>query len=181
MRAQIETIHVDSRGTYGAPRVHAELAEAGERISRRRVARLMKHAGLEGVSRRRRHRTTRRGSHARMVPDLVRRNFTVESPNQLWIADITYISTWSGFLYLAIVVDAYSRRVVGWSMANHLRTELLRHARDRAAMARDLPDPGQSAHGDLRVHRGLLQPPSSPLIQRSALPGNIRKEVLHRP
>ena len=124
LRARIETIHAESRGTYGSPRVHAELTETGVRISRRRVARLMKQARLEGVSRRRRYPTTRRGNNAQVVPDLVKRNFRVEAANQLWVSDITYVSTWSGFLYLAIVLDAYSRRVVGWSMDNHLRTEL---------------------------------------------------------
>ena len=136
LQAQIETIHADSRGTYGVPRVHAELAEAGVRISRRRVARLMKQAGLEGVSRRRRYRTTRRDGRAQVVPDLVNRNFTVKAPNRLWVADITYVSTWSGFLYLAIVLDAYSRRVVGWSMANHLRTEFVLEALNMAIWQR---------------------------------------------
>jgi len=136
LRARIETIHTESRGTYGSPRVHAELAEAGVRISRRRVARLMKQARLEGVSRRRRSRTTRRGTDAQVVPDLVKRNFRAEAANQLWVSDITYVSTWAGFLYLAIVLDAYSRRVVGWSMANHLRTELVLEALNMAIWQR---------------------------------------------
>jgi len=88
LQEQIETIHQESRGTYGTPRVYAELAENGVRISRRRVARLMKQAGLEGVSRRRRYRTTRRGNNAQVVPDLVNRDFTADEPNQLWVADI---------------------------------------------------------------------------------------------
>ncbi len=136
LQEQIETIHQESRGTYGTPRVYAELAENGVRTSRRRVARLMKQAGLEGVSRRRRYRTTRRDSNAQVVPDLVNRDFTANAPNRLWVADITYISTWSGFLYLAIVLDAYSRRVVGWSMANHLRTELVLEALNMAIWQR---------------------------------------------
>jgi len=136
LQEQIETIHQESRATYGTPRVYAELAENGVRISRRRVARLMKQAGLEGVSRRRRYRTTRRGNNAQVVPDLVNRDFTADAPNRLWVADITYISTWSGFLYLAIVLDAYSRRVVGWSMANHLRTELVLEALNMAIWQR---------------------------------------------
>ena len=143
LRARIETIHAESRGTYGTPRVHAELAEDGVRISRRRVARLMKQARLEGVSRRRRCRTTSRGNSAQVVPDLVKRNFRVEAANQLWVSDITYVSTWSGFLYLAIVLDAYSRRVVGWSMANHLRTELVLEALNMAIWQRR---PGQVIH-----------------------------------
>jgi len=136
LRTRIERIHADSRGTYGSPRVHAELAEDGVRISRRRVARLMKQARLEGVSRRRRKRTTRRGDNAQVVPDLVKRDFSVEAANQLWVSDITYVSTWSGFLYLAVVLDAYSRRVVGWSMANHLRTELVLEALNMAIRQR---------------------------------------------
>jgi len=136
LRARIERIHGESRGTYGTPRVHAELAETGERISRRRVAKLMKQARREGVSRRRGKRTTRRGDNAQVVPDLVKRDFRAEAANQLWVSDITYVSTWAGFLYLAIVLDAYSRRVVGWSMANHLRTELVLEALNMAIWQR---------------------------------------------
>ena len=136
LRARIETIHQASRATYGMPRVHAELAADGVRVGRKRVARLMSQAGLEGVSRRRRVRTTRRGSDARPVPDLVNRDFTADAPDRLWVADITYVSTWSGFLYLAIVMDAFSRRVVGWSMANHLRAELVLEALNMAIWQR---------------------------------------------
>ena len=96
----------------------------------------MKQARLEGVSRRRGKRTTRRGDNAQVVPDLVKRDFRAEAANQLWVSDITYVSTWSGFLYLAIVLDAYSRRVVGWSMANHLRTELVLEALNMAIWQR---------------------------------------------
>jgi putative transposase len=125
LSAQIRTIHERSRGTYGAPRVHAELVAEGTRVSRKRVARLMREAGLAGASRRRYVLTTTRNRQARPAPDLVARNFAAEGRDQLWVADITYIATGSGFLYLAVVVDAWSRRVVGWSMANHLRTELV--------------------------------------------------------
>ncbi len=130
--AQIRTIYERSRGTYGAPRVHAELAAQELRVSRKRVARLMREAGLEGASRRRHVFTTIRDRQARPAPDLVERNFTAEGRDRLWVADITYIPTWSGFLYLAVVVDAWSRRVVGWSMASHLRTELVLAALDMA-------------------------------------------------
>jgi putative transposase len=123
--ARIEAIHEHSRGTYGAPRVRAELAAEGQAVSRKRVARLMQAAGLAGVSRRRRFATTTRDRQARPAPDLVDRNFAVSGRDQLWVADITYIPTWAGFLYLAVVVDAWSRRVVGWAMATHLRTELV--------------------------------------------------------
>jgi putative transposase len=122
--AQIRSIHQRSRGTYGAPRIHFELAIQGIRVSRKRVARLMREAGLQGVSRRRVF-TTVRDRHARPAPDLVERKFTAEGRDRLWVADITYIPTSAGFLYLAVVMDAWSRRIVGWSMALHLRTELV--------------------------------------------------------
>ena len=112
------------------------LAADGVRVRRKRVARLMSQAGLEGVSRRRRLPTTQRGADAQPVPDLVKRDFAVGAPDRLWVADITYVSTWSGFLYLAIVLDAFSRRVVGWSMATHLRTELVLEALNMAIWRR---------------------------------------------
>jgi putative transposase len=129
---RIRTIHAVSRGTYGAPRIHAELRSEGQPVGRKRVARLMRGAGLNGVSRRKGTRTTRRGAEARPAPDLVGRTFTAERPNQLWVADVTYIPTWTGFLYLAVVLDVFSRRIVGWAMANHLRADLVLAALDMA-------------------------------------------------
>jgi putative transposase len=129
---QIRRIHDRSRGTYGAPRIHAELAAEGVHIGRKRVARLMQAAGLAGVSRRAFVTTTRRDPTARPAPDLVQRTFTVDGPDRLWVADITYIATWAGFLFLAVVLDAWSRRVVGWAMAGHLRTELVLDALNMA-------------------------------------------------
>jgi putative transposase len=129
---RIRDIHAGSRGTYGAPRIHAELAAQGRHVGRKRVARLMRSAGLAGVSRRRSVRTTRREVSARPAPDLVQRTFTAEAPDRLWVADITYIATWAGFLYLAVVLDAFSRRVVGWAMANHPRTRLVLDALEMA-------------------------------------------------
>jgi putative transposase len=123
--AQIRAIHQRSGGTYGAPRIHYELFSQGVRVSRKRVARLMREARLQGVSRRRRMTTTVRDRRSRPAPDLVDRHFTAEARDQLWVADITYIPTRSGFLYLAVVVDVWSRRVVGWSMATHLKTDLV--------------------------------------------------------
>lgn len=117
------------------PRIHAELL-AGDICVSKRVARLMRKAGLAGVSRRRGTRTTVRGRDGLAVPDLVDRDFTASSPNRLWVADITYIPTWAGFIYLAVVVDAWSRRVVGWSMANHPRTEIAFDALDMAIWQR---------------------------------------------
>jgi len=121
----IHTIHLESRGTYGAPRVHAELAAQRIRVGRKRVARLMPAAGLQGVSRRKWVTTTTRDPEARPAPDLVQRDFRADGPDQLWVADIAYVLTESGFLYLAVVLDAWSRRVIGWAMATHLRTELV--------------------------------------------------------
>jgi putative transposase len=134
--AQIRSIHARSNGTYGAPRIHAELAAAGVRLGRKRVARLMQAIGLQGVSRRKRPRTTERRPAAQPAPDLVQRDFTVCGSNKLWVADITYVTTWAGFLYLAVVVDAWSRRVVGWAMAHHLRTELVLSALEMAIRQR---------------------------------------------
>ena len=128
----IRAIHESSRGVYGVPRIHAELRDDGVRVGHKRVARLMRAQGLEGVSRRKWIRTTRRGTSTRAVPDLVDRDFTASGPDRLWVADITYIRTGSGFLYLAVVLDAWSRRVVGWSMKNHLRTQRVLEALEMA-------------------------------------------------
>ncbi len=147
LTGQIRRIHERSRGTYGVPRVHAELAETGIRCSRKRVARLMAAAGLEGVHRRRAVRTTVRDRDAAPAPDLVNRVFRATCPNALWVADITYVPTWAGFLYVAVVVDAFSRSVVGWSMAGHLRTELILDALDMA-IARRRPGAGLVHHSD---------------------------------
>jgi putative transposase len=136
LSARLRALHGRSRGTYGAPRLQAELAAQGARVSRKRVARLMRAVGLVGVSRRKAFHTTVRDPDAPSVPDLVQRDFTAPAPNRLWVADITYIPTWSGFLYLAVVVDAFSRRVVGWAMALHLRTELVLAALNMALRQR---------------------------------------------
>jgi len=133
---RIRAIHARSRGTYGVPRVHAELAAESTQVGRKRVARLMRTAGLMGLSRRKGCWTTLRDREARPAPDLVARDFTAAGPDRLWVADITYIPTWAGFLYLAVVLDAWSRRVVGWAMANHLRTELVLEALDMAIWQR---------------------------------------------
>ena len=136
LTTRVQEIHAGSRGTYGAPRIHAELVEAGVSVGRKRVARVMREAGIAGVSRRRGPRTTRREVQARPAPDRVERCFEAEAPNRLWVADITYIPTLAGFLYLAIVLDVFSRRVVGWAMAAHLRTELVVEALEMAVAQR---------------------------------------------
>ena len=134
---KIRQAHEDNRSVYGRPRIFAELKEQGERVGQKRVARLMRQEGIVGVSRRRRGpKTTKRSADARPAADLVERNFTATGPNQLWVADITYIPTRAGFLYLAVVLDAWSRKIVGWSMATHLRTELVLDALDVAVWQR---------------------------------------------
>jgi putative transposase len=144
----IAAIHAGSRGTYGVPRVHAELADArGVRCGRKRVARLMRDAGLVGCHRRRSTRTTRRDETAAPAPDLVQRAFAADAPDRLWVADITYLPTWQGFLYLAVVLDAFSRRVVGWAMGDHLRAELVVDALEMALWNRR-PAAGVVHHSD---------------------------------
>ncbi len=147
---KIARIHRDSRETYGAPRIHFELRVLGVRCARKRVARLMREAGLFGCGgRRRKARTTLRSRSERTppAPDLVERNFTPEAPDRLWVADITYVRTWEGWLYLAFVLDTYSRKVVGWSMSNNLRTELVVDALNMAIYTRR-PQPGLIHHSD---------------------------------
>ena len=132
LKARVAQIHQRSRGTYGAPRIRAELAEEGQAIGRERIARLMLELGVRGVCGRRRISTTRRSRQGRVASDLVNRVFWASGPNQLWVADITYIPTRAKFLYLSVVLDAWSRRVVGWAMATHLRTQLVLDALDMA-------------------------------------------------
>jgi putative transposase len=145
---QIQEIHARSRGTYGAPRVHAELRLGLDiRVGRKRVARLMRVAGLQGCHRRRGRGLTRRDPQATSAPDLVERNFTPPAPDRLWVADITQQRTGEGWLYLAVVLDAFSRRIVGWSMAVHLRTELVLDALDMAIAQRQ-PAVGLVHHTD---------------------------------
>jgi putative transposase len=133
---EIREIHAESDGTYGAVRITVELNALGRRVSCNRVARVMRAAGIEGVTRRRKAKTTRRGEDAQAVPDLVDRDFTATGPDQLWVADITYIHTWARFLYLAVVLDVWSRRIVGWAMQTHLRTELVLEALNMALWQR---------------------------------------------
>jgi putative transposase len=133
---RIRAIHTRSRGTYGAPRIHAELKAEGVPVGAKRVARLMRAAGLQGVSRRKRAQTTVRHPDVHPAADLVQRDFSAPAPNRLWVADITYVPTWAGFLYLAVVLDVFSRRVVGWAMATHLRTELVLDALNMALCQR---------------------------------------------
>ncbi len=147
---KIACIHGDSRETYGAPRIHFELRTLGVRCARKRVARLMREAGLFGCGGRgRKARTTLRSQIERIppAPDLVKRNFTPEAPDRLWVADITYVRSWEGWLHLSFVLDTYSRRVVGWSMANHLKTDPVLDAVNMAIHNRR-PAPGLIHHSD---------------------------------
>ena len=143
----IREVHEQSRGTYGAPRICAELRDRGVVCSRKRVARLLHLAGLQGCHRRKGPPSPRRTSGVTPAPDLVRRDFAAPAPDRLWVADITYVPTWAGFLYLAVVLDAHSRRIVGWAMADHLRSELVIEA---VAMAvwRRRPTQGVIHHSD---------------------------------
>lgn len=147
LTARIRASHDRSRQTYGAPRIHADLREAGVRCGRKRVARLMRAAGLVGCHRRRTVRTTRREPVAPVAPDRVNRHFEAAAPNQLWTADITYVPTGAGFLYLAVVLDVFSRRIVGWALADHLRTTLVLSALEMA-LQRRRPARGVIHHSD---------------------------------
>lgn len=149
LSGRIERIHRDSRGTYGAPRITAQLHAEGVRIGNKRVGRLMREQGLEGAHRRRKKtpRTTLADPQAVPAPDFVDRDFSPEATNKLWVADISYLPTWEGFDYLAFVLDAYSRRCVGWAMADHLRAELVTDALNMALGQRE-PTPGLIHHSD---------------------------------
>ncbi len=148
LTARIAQIHEQSRKTYGSPRVHAELRlDHDVWVGCKRVERLMRCAELSGQVQRRRGQTTIRVQGVRTAPDLVERDFNPTAVNRLWCADITYIRTWEGWLYLASVMDCYSRRIVGWAMADHLRAELVADAL-QMAVARRRPERGVVHHSD---------------------------------
>lgn len=148
MTERIKEIWKTNREVYGAPRIHAELRMAhGIKVSRKRVERLMREAGISGLVARKRGRTTIRVPGVRVADDLVERDFQPAAPNLLWVADITYLRTWEGWLYLAAVQDAFSRRIVGWSMADHMRSELVVDAL-QMGIARRRPKPGLVHHSD---------------------------------
>lgn len=142
----IQEIHTQSRGTYGSPRVHAALRACGYRCSRKRVARLMQQAELAGYPRRKRVRTTQADPQAVYAPDLLQRDFQAQAPNQKWIADITYISTPEGWLYLAVVVDLFSRMVVGWAMLPQMTADLVLLALQMAVQRRQPPTEARLIH-----------------------------------
>jgi putative transposase len=132
----IRVIHAASDG-YGSPNIHAELRDEGRRVGRKRVARLMRQTGIRGVSRRRGFIvTTQRDERQRPAPDLVNRRFVAEAPNQLWVADMTYVPTWAGFVFLAIVLDVWSRRIVGWALGEQMTSDLVLAALNMAIAQR---------------------------------------------
>ena len=142
LKGRIVAIWIESGETYGCPRIHAALRADGERVSRKRVARLMRELGIEGVTRRRfKTGTTKRDAKAKAAPDLVRRDFSAKGPDQLWVADITQVRTWAGWLYLAVVLDAWSRRIVGWAMAPCMPAELVGDALTMAITCRQPEGP----------------------------------------
>jgi putative transposase len=147
---KIREIHQRSRHTYGSPRVHAELRALGSCCGRKRVERLMREAGLRGCMRGRRRGTTRRGERSAVAEDLVKRRFAATEVDKVWVADITYVASAEGFLYLAFILDVHSRRIVGWAMENHLRTELVVDAL-RMAVWRRKPAAGLVHHSDQGV------------------------------
>ena len=148
--AEIRAVHADSRGRYGSPRVHAALRAHGRRVGRKRVARLMHGMGLSARRKRRFRRTTDSAHAFPVAPNLLGRDFTAAAPNRVWLADLTYIHTREGWLYLAVVLDLFSRQVVGWAMAEHLGHELALAALDMA-IARQHPAPGLTHHSDRGV------------------------------
>src|SRR6185437_7738880 len=145
----VKAAHEGSRGRYGSPRVHAQLKNEGRRHSRKRVARLMRDQGLRGRAAKRWKKTTIPDPAAAVRADRIRRDFTADASelNTRWCGDITYIPTWEGWLYLATVIDIASRRVVGYALADHLRTELVADALSNAVAVRD-PGPGVIFHSD---------------------------------
>ena len=144
---RIREIHRISQGTYGAPRIHAELLDRGYAVGRKRVARLMRCTGLRGISRRKGTRTTTRDAHARAAPDLVERDFTADAPDRLWVADLTYIAILGGFVYLAAIMDAWSRRIVGYALGRRIDARLTLAALTTAIEGRH-PPPGCVHHSD---------------------------------
>lgn len=147
LAVSIAALHSQSRGTYGSPSIRDELAKAGEAVSKKHVARLMQKHGLSGTPVKKFKRTTD-SSHALPVAEnLVARDFKAERPNQLWVTDITYVSTWEGFLYLAVIIDVFSRRVVGWAVDDHMRTQLPLEALAMAVRERR-PPPTLVHHSD---------------------------------
>ena len=144
---KIQTIYEASRQTYGSPRIHAELKEQGETCSRQRVARLMKQAGIAAKMAKKFKVTTKKNPKAKAAPNLLQQDFTAEQPNRRWVADLTYISTLEGWLYVAVVLDLFSRRIVGLAMGDRMTDDLVLAALEQALIHRN-PLPGLLHHSD---------------------------------
>ena len=186
---RIRTIHAESDATYGMPRVRAELIDQGVRISGKRVARLMRINAIRGVSRRRNFVvTTRRDQRQRPAPDLVKREFVADGPNQLWVADMTYVPTWAGFIFLAVVLDVWSRRIVGWAIGEQMTAELVLAALNMALAAKKARGrhpsqrPGQPVH-QRRLRRTVQEDGRSPVDghRRRCLRQRDGRELLRHP
>lgn len=150
---RIARVHADSRGRYGSPRVHAQLHRDGRKVARKTVETIMRERGLRGKTKRKRTPRTTDSRHAQPIADnVLERDFTAAAPNQKWLADITYVDTDEGWLYLAAVLDCFSRRIVGWAAADHLRSELVEEALTMALRTRDIdPSTGLIHHSDRGV------------------------------
>lgn len=148
VKTQIAAAHASNYGVYGVRKMHAELRREGLRVGRDQIGRLMRDLGLEGVRRGKFKRTTMGDSGAARPADLVDRDFTAARPDQLWVCDLTYIRTWAGFAYLALVIDVFSRRITGWALASHIRTDLVLEALEMAIWTRNQPVTGLIHHTD---------------------------------
>lgn len=156
LKTRVAEIHAASFGIYGAPRIHAELADTYEiNVGRKRVARLMRELGIQGVSRRGKRRVKKSTAEMPAAPDLVKRDFTASRPDELWVADITYVPTWEGWLFLAAVVDVFTKRCCGWSMRNDLAADLVVDALGMAITLRR-PGCGTIHHSDRGSQYGSL-------------------------
>ena len=139
LKVHIKAIHRQSRGSYGRPRMHAELLAEGFQVGEHRVGRLMADLGISGLPRRRGPRTTTSDEQAPIAENILNRQFTVDRPNQAWVGDITYLRTQKGWVYLSVLIDLFSRKVVGWAMADHMETSLCLRALEKAIVLRQPP------------------------------------------
>jgi transposase InsO family protein len=150
LKVQIRASHEESKRRYGSPRIHGDLKEVGEQVSRKRVARLMKEEGIVGRKKRRFVRTTDSKHNLPVSPNVLERDFTAEKPNQSWVGDITYLRTIEGWLFLAVLIDLFSRKVVGWSIHTSLETAIASRALEMARNTREV-EPGLIHHTDRGV------------------------------
>lgn len=147
LAVEVKKIHRKHKGRYGSPRIHRDLREDGRRVGRKRVARVMREHGLRGYVPRRFRRTTDSRHDFRIAPNLLERDFETSAPNRAWVGDITYVPARDGWLYLAVLLDLFSRRIVGWAMSDRIDTELALSALEMAVKQRE-PAPGLIHHTD---------------------------------